>query len=186
MGSGRDGEEAGAIEPALVQSTWPCPLLDAGFWKNKFDPSLTQRGTFHLDGQFTVPVDMMQARMYPLRWTLLEQPSIQVTLDCPGWAWVLGAGQGVAGCGAGTGLGRCALTFLVVMSLGRVAMKGFTLPAPRGTEAPGSFIQQNRIGHLLFAATVLGLGHSVGHKGSPDPCSQVGRHKYTSTQTPTG
>nr|KAF6296167.1 hypothetical protein mMyoMyo1_009237 [Myotis myotis] len=49
-----------------------------GFWKNKFDPSLTQRGTFHLDGQFTVPVDMMQARMYPLRWTLLEQPSIQV------------------------------------------------------------------------------------------------------------
>ncbi|XP_006099239.1 alpha-2-antiplasmin [Myotis lucifugus] len=49
-----------------------------GFWKSKFDPSLTQRGTFHLDGQFTVPVDMMQARMYPLRWTLLEQPSIQV------------------------------------------------------------------------------------------------------------
>nr|KAF6296161.1 hypothetical protein mMyoMyo1_009237 [Myotis myotis] len=78
MGSGRDGEEAGGIKPTLVQSTWPCPLLDAGFWKNKFDPSLTQRGTFHLDGQFTVPVDMMQARMYPLRWTLLEQPSIQV------------------------------------------------------------------------------------------------------------
>lgn len=49
-----------------------------GFWKSKFDPSLTQRGTFHLDGQFTVPVDMMQARMYPLRWTLLEQPSVQV------------------------------------------------------------------------------------------------------------
>ncbi|XP_016066650.1 PREDICTED: alpha-2-antiplasmin [Miniopterus natalensis] len=49
-----------------------------GFWKSKFDPSLTQTRTFHLDEQFTVPVDMMQARMYPLRWTLLEQPEIQV------------------------------------------------------------------------------------------------------------
>lgn len=93
MGSGWDREEAGGIEPTLVQSTWPCPLLDAGFWKSKFDPSLTQRGTFHLDGQFTVPVDMMQARMYPLRWTLLEQPSLQVTLDCPGRAWMLEGGR---------------------------------------------------------------------------------------------
>ncbi|XP_058415293.1 alpha-2-antiplasmin [Diceros bicornis minor] len=49
-----------------------------GFWRNKFDPSLTQRDTFHLDEQFTVPVDMMQARTYPLRWFLLEQPEIQV------------------------------------------------------------------------------------------------------------
>ncbi|XP_015103502.1 alpha-2-antiplasmin isoform X1 [Vicugna pacos] len=49
-----------------------------GFWRSKFDPNLTQRDTFHLDEQFTVPVDMMQARSYPLRWFLLEQPEIQV------------------------------------------------------------------------------------------------------------
>ncbi|XP_057571823.1 alpha-2-antiplasmin isoform X1 [Hippopotamus amphibius kiboko] len=49
-----------------------------GFWKSKFDPNLTQRDTFHLDEQFTVPVDMMQSRTYPLRWFLLEQPEIQV------------------------------------------------------------------------------------------------------------
>ncbi|XP_006878154.1 PREDICTED: alpha-2-antiplasmin-like [Chrysochloris asiatica] len=49
-----------------------------GFWKSKFDPSLTQSGTFHLDKQFTVPVDMMRAHKYPLRWFLLEQPEIQV------------------------------------------------------------------------------------------------------------
>ncbi|XP_062966918.1 alpha-2-antiplasmin [Cynocephalus volans] len=48
-----------------------------GFWKSKFDPSLTQRDSFHLDEQFTVPVDMMQAT-YPLRWFLLQQPEIQV------------------------------------------------------------------------------------------------------------
>ncbi|XP_062072887.1 alpha-2-antiplasmin isoform X1 [Lepus europaeus] len=49
-----------------------------GFWRSKFDPSLTQRDSFHLDEQFTVPVDMMQAHKYPLRWFLLEQPEIQV------------------------------------------------------------------------------------------------------------
>nr|XP_045014054.1 alpha-2-antiplasmin [Jaculus jaculus]XP_045014055.1 alpha-2-antiplasmin [Jaculus jaculus] len=49
-----------------------------GFWRSKFDPSLTQRDSFHLDEQFTVPVDMMQAHSYPLRWFLLEQPEIQV------------------------------------------------------------------------------------------------------------
>ncbi|KAM5150650.1 alpha-2-antiplasmin isoform 1-T1 [Callospermophilus lateralis] len=49
-----------------------------GFWRTKFDPSLTQRDSFHLDEQFTVPVDMMQAHSYPLRWFLLEQPEIQV------------------------------------------------------------------------------------------------------------
>ncbi|KAM5273186.1 alpha-2-antiplasmin isoform 2-T2 [Ctenodactylus gundi] len=48
------------------------------FWRNKFDPILTQRDSFHLDEQFTVPVDMMQAHNYPLRWFLLEQPEIQV------------------------------------------------------------------------------------------------------------
>lgn len=42
------------------------------------------------------------------------------------------------GYGAGTGLGRGALTSLVVMTLGRVAMKVFTTPPPRGTEDPGS------------------------------------------------
>lgn len=51
-----------------------------GFWRNKFDPGLTQRDSFHLDEQFTVPVDMMHAHLYPLRWFLLEQPEIQVTL----------------------------------------------------------------------------------------------------------
>uniref|UniRef100_A0A8C3VPY7 Serpin family F member 2 n=1 Tax=Catagonus wagneri TaxID=51154 RepID=A0A8C3VPY7_9CETA len=49
-----------------------------GFWRSKFDPNLTQRDTFHLDEQFTVPVDMMQAHTYLLRWFLLEQPEIQV------------------------------------------------------------------------------------------------------------
>eukprot|EP00071_Canis_lupus_P045605 XP_022279162.1 alpha-2-antiplasmin isoform X4 [Canis lupus familiaris] len=49
-----------------------------GFWRSKFDPSLTQRDSFHLNEQFTVPVDMMHARTYPLRWFLLEQPEIQV------------------------------------------------------------------------------------------------------------
>lgn len=69
--------------------------LAAGFWRTKFDPSLTQRDTFHLDEQFTVPVDMMQAHTYPLRWFLLEQPEIQVSLCGPtGWAWVLGGREG--------------------------------------------------------------------------------------------
>lgn len=41
-----------------------------------------------------VPVDMMEAHSYPLRWFSREQPEIQVTLDCPDWAWVLGGGEG--------------------------------------------------------------------------------------------
>ena len=36
----------------------------------------------------------MQALTYPLHWFLLEQPEIQVTPDCSGWAWVLGGGKG--------------------------------------------------------------------------------------------
>lgn len=68
--------------------------MDAGFWRSKFDPNLTQRDAFHLDEQFTVPVDMMQALTYPLHWFLLEQPEIQVTPDCSGRAWVLGGGKG--------------------------------------------------------------------------------------------
>ncbi|GAB5580671.1 alpha-2-antiplasmin isoform X1 [Prionailurus iriomotensis] len=54
-----------------------------GFWRSKFDPSLTQRDSFHLNEEFTVPVDMMQARTYPLRWFLLEQPEIQAPELCP-------------------------------------------------------------------------------------------------------
>lgn len=49
-----------------------------GFWRSKFDPSLTKRDVFHLDEQFMVPVEMMEAHSYPLRWSLLEQPEIQV------------------------------------------------------------------------------------------------------------
>nr|BAT46565.1 serine (or cysteine) peptidase inhibitor, clade F, member 2 [Tokudaia muenninki] len=49
-----------------------------GFWRTKFDPSLTQKDSFHLDERFTVPVDMMHSLSYPLRWFLLEQPKIQV------------------------------------------------------------------------------------------------------------
>ncbi|XP_058139071.1 alpha-2-antiplasmin isoform X2 [Dasypus novemcinctus] len=49
-----------------------------GLWRSKFDPSLTQKDTFHLNEWFTVPVDMMRAPKYPLRWFLLEQPEIQV------------------------------------------------------------------------------------------------------------
>ncbi|XP_024420963.2 alpha-2-antiplasmin isoform X1 [Desmodus rotundus] len=49
-----------------------------GFWKSKFDPSLTRTETFHLDEHFAVPVDMMQAHTYPLHWFSLEQPEIQV------------------------------------------------------------------------------------------------------------
>ncbi|XP_040605082.1 alpha-2-antiplasmin isoform X2 [Mesocricetus auratus] len=49
-----------------------------GFWRTKFDPSLTQKDSFHLNERFTVPVDMMQAQSYPLRWFLLEQPETQV------------------------------------------------------------------------------------------------------------
>lgn len=59
----------------------PALCLAAGFWRTKFDPSLTQKDSFHLDEQFTVPVDMMHSQSYPLRWFLLEQPEIQVTLD---------------------------------------------------------------------------------------------------------
>ncbi|XP_060243290.1 alpha-2-antiplasmin isoform X2 [Meriones unguiculatus] len=49
-----------------------------GFWRTMFDSSLTQKDSFYLDEQFMVPVDMMHAQSYPLRWFLLEQPEIQV------------------------------------------------------------------------------------------------------------
>ncbi|KAM6163004.1 alpha-2-antiplasmin [Rhynchocyon petersi] len=75
---------AGKIENFLLElpENTVLLLLNAihfqGLWRSKFDPSLTQRDTFHLNEQFTVPVDMMRAYKYPLRWFLLEQPEIQV------------------------------------------------------------------------------------------------------------
>lgn len=94
----------------------PCPLLDAGFWKSKFDPSLTRRDTFHLDQHFTVPVDMMHARTYPLRWFLLEQPEIQVTLGCRAGPWCREVGKREA---VDRHRGGVCPTLLAVMSLGQ-------------------------------------------------------------------
>ncbi|GAB1296454.1 Alpha-2-antiplasmin [Apodemus speciosus] len=67
----------GKIEDFLSE----LPDNTLGFWRTKFDPSLTQKDSFHLDERFTVPVDMMHALSYPLRWFLLEQAEIQVTLS---------------------------------------------------------------------------------------------------------
>jgi hypothetical protein len=109
----------------------PCLCLATGFWKSKFDPSLTQRDFFHLDEQFTVPVDMMQAHSYPLRWFLLEQPEIQVTLGCPA---DLGAGrwEGREGCGV-KGVSHLPCS----PDPGQAVLKGSTVPLHRGTEIPG-------------------------------------------------
>jgi hypothetical protein len=72
----------------------PALCLAAGFWRTKFDPSLTQKDFFHLDERFTVSVDMMHAVSYPLRWFLLEQPEIQVSLDFAfGWQTRPGTGR---------------------------------------------------------------------------------------------
>ncbi|XP_074045292.1 alpha-2-antiplasmin isoform X2 [Macrotis lagotis] len=49
-----------------------------GFWKTKFDPSLTKTDVFHLDEKYVVPVVMMKAKKYPLRWFLLEQADVLV------------------------------------------------------------------------------------------------------------
>ncbi|XP_033027957.1 alpha-2-antiplasmin isoform X2 [Lacerta agilis] len=49
-----------------------------GFWKNKFDPLLTEPDTFYLDDEFTVSVEMMRARGYPLSWFTLEAQDVQV------------------------------------------------------------------------------------------------------------
>lgn len=83
--------------PYLPPLCYPCSLLNAGFWRSKFDPNLTKRDVFHLDEQFMVPVEMMEAHSYPLRWSLLEQPEIQVSgipMLCSSWAWVLRGGPG--------------------------------------------------------------------------------------------
>ncbi|CAH2219933.1 alpha-2-antiplasmin [Pelobates cultripes] len=39
-----------------------------GIWHNKFDPSMTVQDTFHINDELTVPVDMMTAQKFPLRW----------------------------------------------------------------------------------------------------------------------
>ncbi|XP_062363180.1 alpha-2-antiplasmin isoform X2 [Cinclus cinclus] len=49
-----------------------------GFWRNKFNPSFTGPGIFHLDNEFVVPVEMMKAEEYPLSWFTLESQHIQV------------------------------------------------------------------------------------------------------------
>ncbi|XP_036622513.1 alpha-2-antiplasmin isoform X1 [Trichosurus vulpecula] len=69
----------GKIENFLVElpANTVMLLLNAvyfqGFWKTKFDPSLTKTDVFHLDEKYVVPVVMMKAKKYPLRWFLLEQ-----------------------------------------------------------------------------------------------------------------
>ncbi|XP_009674203.1 alpha-2-antiplasmin isoform X2 [Struthio camelus] len=49
-----------------------------GFWRNKFDASLTGPDIFHLDNEFMVPVEMMKAQKYSLSWFTLESQDIQV------------------------------------------------------------------------------------------------------------
>uniref|UniRef100_A0A8C7E876 Serpin family F member 2 n=1 Tax=Nothoprocta perdicaria TaxID=30464 RepID=A0A8C7E876_NOTPE len=49
-----------------------------GFWRNKFDASLTGPDIFHLDNNFMVPVEMMKAQKYSLSWFTLESLDIQV------------------------------------------------------------------------------------------------------------
>ncbi|XP_021406546.2 alpha-2-antiplasmin [Lonchura striata] len=49
-----------------------------GFWRNKFNASLTGPDVFHLDNEFVVPVEMMKAHLYPLSWFTLESQDIQV------------------------------------------------------------------------------------------------------------
>ncbi|KFQ29032.1 Alpha-2-antiplasmin, partial [Mesitornis unicolor] len=49
-----------------------------GFWRNKFDVSITGPDVFHLDNEFVVPVEMMKAQEYSLSWFTLETQDIQV------------------------------------------------------------------------------------------------------------
>ncbi|XP_053130538.1 alpha-2-antiplasmin isoform X2 [Hemicordylus capensis] len=53
-----------------------------GFWRNKFDPALTAPGTFHLDEEFVVSVNMMKALKYPLSWFNLESLDVQAWGSC--------------------------------------------------------------------------------------------------------
>ncbi|XP_062448310.1 alpha-2-antiplasmin isoform X1 [Rhea pennata] len=52
--------------------------LQKGFWRNKFDASLTGPDIFHLDNDFMVPVEMMKAQKYSLSWFTLESQDVQV------------------------------------------------------------------------------------------------------------
>ncbi|XP_053313075.1 alpha-2-antiplasmin [Spea bombifrons] len=49
-----------------------------GVWKNKFDPNMTVQDVFYVSDDLTVPVDMMTAQKYPLRWFLHENLDSQV------------------------------------------------------------------------------------------------------------
>ncbi|NXK52114.1 A2AP protein, partial [Chauna torquata] len=49
-----------------------------GFWRNKFDASVTEPDIFHLDNDFVVSVEMMKAQRYSLSWFTLESQDIQV------------------------------------------------------------------------------------------------------------
>ncbi|XP_007668099.2 alpha-2-antiplasmin isoform X2 [Ornithorhynchus anatinus] len=49
-----------------------------GFWRTKFDPTLTKTDVFHLDEQFTVPVQMMKAQRLPLSWLSFDELEVQV------------------------------------------------------------------------------------------------------------
>ncbi|KAL8198916.1 UNVERIFIED_CONTAM: hypothetical protein K2H54_029534 [Gekko kuhli] len=49
-----------------------------GFWRTKFDPELTEPGTFHLDDEFVVPVEMMKAPKYSLSWYSPDSLDVQI------------------------------------------------------------------------------------------------------------
>ncbi|XP_006032910.1 alpha-2-antiplasmin [Alligator sinensis] len=49
-----------------------------GFWRNKFDASLTGPDMFHLNDEFMVPVEMMKAPKYSLSWFTLDSLEMQV------------------------------------------------------------------------------------------------------------
>ncbi|XP_047199477.1 alpha-2-antiplasmin [Hippoglossus stenolepis] len=46
-----------------------------GEWQTRFDPQVTSKGVFYLDGQNSVSVDMMKSAQYPLR--LLDDPELE-------------------------------------------------------------------------------------------------------------
>ncbi|XP_019401406.1 PREDICTED: alpha-2-antiplasmin [Crocodylus porosus] len=49
-----------------------------GFWRNKFDASLTGPDMFHLNDKFMVSVEMMKAQKYSLSWFTLDSLEMQV------------------------------------------------------------------------------------------------------------
>ncbi|KAM6315465.1 alpha-2-antiplasmin isoform 3-T3 [Podargus strigoides] len=71
----------GTLRRRLTESTLSLAsrlYLQKGFWRNKFDVSFTGPDVFHLDNEFTVPVEMMKAQKYSLSWFTLESQDIQV------------------------------------------------------------------------------------------------------------